>query len=83
MLICITETLILSFWIIKNERLRFVTGKQIKQILIHNKQSQKHIAKEIGVSYPTLSSYLNGRGELQKSKYYRLVDLLELDVYYK
>lgn len=58
-----------------------MTGKQFKVILDERGLSQRSVAKEIGVSYSTINSFLNRTlGDLKKSKYYRLCKFLGVDV---
>jgi transcriptional regulator with XRE-family HTH domain len=58
-----------------------MSGKQFKAVLNRLQLPQNVVAKEIGVSPQHLSNFLNGRvGGLNKSKYYRLCDLLGIDI---
>ncbi|MGD6831408.1 helix-turn-helix domain-containing protein [Sutcliffiella halmapala] len=48
---------------------------------MHKKMKQSIVAKEIGLNATTLNAYLNDRiPEIRKSKYFRLCDLLGIDV---
>lgn len=57
------------------------TASQFKSLIEQQNLTQRFVAREIGLSYEYLNSYLNGhQNYLQKSKYYRLCQLLGVDV---
>jgi transcriptional regulator with XRE-family HTH domain len=56
-----------------------LSGKFIKQLIKEKGLSQNYIAKEINVDKGQLSKYLNGKGSISKSKYYRLLQTLSID----
>lgn len=59
-----------------------MTGNQLKQLIKESNLTQAYIAKEVGISASQLWSFLNGKSEMPKHKYYRVCELLNIDVTY-
>ncbi|MFJ7680320.1 helix-turn-helix domain-containing protein [Peribacillus sp. NPDC097198] len=56
-----------------------MTGAQCKKIIKSMGFTQSYVARSIGLDPNSLGRYLNGKAELNRSKYYRLLMLLEID----
>lgn len=60
-------------------KINMLNAKQIKEVIKQKGYTQKTIATEIGVNPSVISNFLNGRSSINKSKYYRLCDLLGIE----
>lgn len=55
-----------------------MSGRQIKEVLKERKLTQSYIANNININKGQLSRFLNGKGEISKSKYFRLLNELNI-----
>lgn len=57
-----------------------MTGKQFGILIKERGLTRKAVSSEIGIHPSALSNYLNMKGDISRSKYYRLCELLGIDV---